>query len=106
MHVCTKGWLLRYLAAAFMVMLKHLFITLPASDIISMRPTFDVQELISVPVVLHALIDQVAQSAALASVVEPALPALTADAFAASPLPEGAGRMPPVTWIMPVIVVT
>ena len=45
------------------------------------------------PVVLHALTDQVARSAALSSsLTAPALPALPAAALAAGALPEGAGE--------------
>lgn len=60
-----------------------------------MRPCSAVQELISVSVVLHALIDQVARSTALGrSQTMSALPALTADAFVAGALPEGARDSP------------
>ena len=75
-----------------------MLIILPTCSLAPMRPCSTVQELVSVPVVLHALADQVARNAALAgSLTAPALPAHAADAFAASALPEGAwesARMP------------
>lgn len=51
------------------------------------------------PVVLHALTDQVARSAALgSSLTAPALPAHTADAFVARALPQGARESACMPW--------
>ena len=72
---------------------RRVFIRLSPSCIAPVRPCSTVQELVSVPVVLHALTDQVARSAALSSsLTAPAHPALTAAAFVAGALPEGAGE--------------